>query len=244
MGSKRVLITGVTGNLGRACQGHFAALGWSSVGLSRHLCQIQHDASTGRYATEEGYDLTDPDAVRSLCHSMRAVYGEKSVDLVIMTHGVQRLAALGGLFDADNWQAVVGGNLRSAALLTDALFDRKLLAKGSLIVYCSSIQATQPRAGRGLYAIAKAGLEALARIVAVEGAPDVRAVALRLGQMDGTMQGVEFDEVTRGAIEQRTPLRWVSFFETASLIESLCNQSSMTGATLDIDSGHSLNIWP
>jgi NAD(P)-dependent dehydrogenase (short-subunit alcohol dehydrogenase family) len=231
---KRVLITGVTGNLGRACQRHFRG-DWETLGISRNVTMTD-EHSGGTYAG--GFDLRHWSEVERFCLAWPIPY-----DLVIMTHGVQETYEI-GQYNQENWQYIVGGNLESCAALTNGLHNHKLLKEGSMIVYCSSIQASQPRSGRGLYAIAKAGLEALARITAVELAPRVRTVALRLGQMDGTMQGIEFDAKARAAIEDRTPLPWVSFSETAALCHALHGQSSMTGETIEVSSGHRFNVWP
>ena len=158
---KRVLITGITGNLGQAVQGEFWAEGWGVLGVSR--------------SGNAGVDLKDWQQADEFIQAA----GE--FDLVFMAHGVVETALLGET-DAEMWANVVGNNLEAAWILTDALKRHKRMKEGGLIVYCSSIQATQPRAGRGLYCVAKAGLEGLTRAAAVEFAADgVRTVCLRLG---------------------------------------------------------------
>lgn len=218
---KRILITGITGNLGQAANQTFEAEGWQVTGVSR--------------AT--GIDLTDWSA------TSRYIAKTAPFDIVFMTHGVQIPARLEEL-DKALWNNIIGNNLESALNLTVQLKRYDKVRPGGLIVYCSSIQATQPRVGRGLYAIAKAGLEALVRITAVEMGPEVRTVGLRLGQMAGVMKGITFDKAAVEAIKEYTPLPWVSFEETASLVLALYGQSSLTGEIIEVSSGHKFSVWP
>jgi 3-oxoacyl-[acyl-carrier protein] reductase len=219
----RALITGSTGNVGYACMELAKREGWQAVGVSRG----------------EGLDLTRWAEVNAWAENRR-----ESFDLVVMAHGVQipgLLPHIGPL----SWGKVINNNLTSAAVLTSALMEYERVAPGGLVVYCSSIQATQPRAGRGAYAAAKAGLEGLMRAAAVEWAGDgVRAVALRLGQLTATMRGVTFDEAQAEAIKRYTPLPWVDPADVARLCFDLYRQPSLTGVVLEISSGHHLSVWP
>lgn len=219
---KRILITGITGNLGRGAESVFAEVGgWHVEGVSR----------------QTGLDLAAWGAVRQW-----AEY-QDPFDIVLMAHGVQKKVMISE-FDQDSWAQVVDGNLKSAAILSMALVKYKLLNPGALVVYCSSIQATQPRAGRGLYAMAKGGLEVLGRAMAIELAPEARAMTLRLGQMQGQMAGIVFSEVERRKIMDRTPLPWVSFEDTTRLVMALYEQPSLSGEVWEISSLHKFNIWP
>ena len=121
-----VLVTGATGNIGKACMKRSKGLGWSCVPTSRSM----------------GLDLSDWGATRGWIAKVDRVY-----DLVIMAHGKQIPATLEEL-DEDLWYEVMAANLDSCAALTTALFQEDSMAYGGLIVYISSIQATQPRAGR------------------------------------------------------------------------------------------------
>lgn len=219
---KRILVTGVTGNLGRAANNLFEGMGtWETVGVSR----------------ETGLDLNDWAKVVEL------VYNQNAFDIVFMTHGTQQKRLIQD-FDQDAWNDIVGNNLKSAAILSAALMRYNKINLGGLVVYCSSIQATQPRAGRGLYAIAKSGLEALTRAMAVEMAPGGRAVGLRLGQMAATMKGITFTEQDIKAIKPYTPLPWVEFYDIARLVYDLYHQPSLSGEVIEVSSLHKFSVWP
>lgn len=228
--SKRALVTGSTGNVGKATISLLLANGWEVVGAARH---VDRDSGYDTCAV----DLADPDKISQFIR-------RQQFDLVVMTHGTQHGVEIGDPAFESWYLEIIDNNLTSAVHLTNHLLFNKLLNPGALIIYCSSIHATQPRAGRGPYAIAKAGLEALARVVAIEQADKgIRAVALRLGQMSQPMRGIVFTPEQEAAIKDKTPLQWVEPAEIAALCLSLYEQKSLTGETIEISSGHNLNIW-
>lgn len=230
----RALVSGATGNVGRACVHLLTMQGWEVVGIARN---------TEGLAGVHKVDLTTTATANAFIANLEyQVSG--GFDLVVMTHGTQHGVEL-GQWDFGQWYEDVRiNNLDSAVNLTTVLISNGKLNPGALIVYCSSIHAMQPRAGRGPYTIAKAGLEALARVVAIEQAPDIRAVALRLGQLTQVMRGVVFTEAQFKAIEERTPYPWVEPMDVAKLCLALYEQKSLSGAVIDVDSAHSISIWP
>lgn len=232
----KALITGITGNLGQALENHLVLNNWKVTGLARSV-PVDFE---GIHKTElRAVDLTDYEKVLSFCGKQTDGF-----DLVVMAHGVQRGVEL-GQDDFIGWyKRIVDGNLTGAVILTDVMIGSRLLNEGALIVYCGSIQATQPRSGRGPYAIAKAGLEALTRIVAVEQGPKVRAVGMRLGQLSETMRGITFTDEQRAAIQSRTVLEWPTPEDIARFCLGLYNQPAMSGNIIDIDSSHHLRVWP
>jgi hypothetical protein len=55
---------------------------------------------------------------------------------------------------------------------------------------------------------------------------------------------VIFTEEQKRAIEECTPLQWGDPADIAALCLALYGQKSLSGAVIDVDSAHSLNIWP
>ena len=227
--SRNILITGANGNLGMACLKYFHSKDGNTLGVVR-----------------QEMELTNPFSVAAFLRTFNPLHllnKDHKFDLVIMTHGTQQTCTIEDYSMAD-WDTIIGNNLQSSVILTSELVKQRKLAPGSLIVYCSSIQASHPRKGRFLYGIAKAGLETLAKAVHAEHAPHTRAVTLRLGQMERLMGDMEFTDEQREAIEHYTPLPWVSFDETAQFIDALYYQRSVSGITIPVDSGHPLSVWP
>lgn len=168
---------------------------------------------------------------------------KENFDIVFMAHGVQKPRTLYTM-EEDDWFEILQGNLSSSIGLTQVLVKENKVNDGGLFVYCSSIQATAPRMGRGLYGACKAGLEGFSKSVAVELAPKgIRSVALRLGQLTKTMNNVKFSKDEESKLKTRSLLEWVNPNDVAALVYNLYWQKSLTGTTIELDSGHGRNIW-
>jgi 3-oxoacyl-[acyl-carrier protein] reductase len=223
---KTVLVTGATGNIGRACNMYFTDHNWEVVQWSKRDAECVHPVDLARWHS-----------------SSYALHKTSKLDMVIMAHGMQVPSLIGSLTDT-LWSDIIANNLTSCVALTTNLVQLAKLNPGALIVYCSSIQANTPRTGRGAYAAAKAGLEAFSKTVAVELAPQgVRSIALRLGQLTKTMGGVQFSEAERVKLEARALLPWVDPDAVAKFCYDLYDQPSMTGCVIDFDSGHGISVW-
>ena len=162
-------------------------------------------------------------------------------DLVVLANGVQEPIALCDVTE-HGFERILWGNLGFAAGVVHHSISR--INPGALFVFFSSIQATQPRFGRGVYAAAKGGIESLMRATAVEvGDINARAVALRLGQMTTQMKGVTFSETQKQFLQNKCPLGWVTPEDVAKMVVDLYYQPSITGTVIEISSGQNLNIW-
>lgn len=226
----RVLITGSTGNIGKEVALLAAKNNWS--------CDKVHRKNIPSEEGARGVDLT-----RWYASDYYIQYTNKEgYDLVVMAHGTQKPMRIVEMTPT-SWCDILDSNLTSCVALTQALVRHGRLKEGSLIVYCSSIQSNTPREGRGAYAAAKAGLEAFAKVAAAELAPNTRVVALRLGQLTKTMNGVVFDPEQLEKLQKRSLLPWVEPAEVAQLCFDLYKQKSITGSIIDLDSGHGRNIW-
>lgn len=229
----RILISGASGNVGVACINYFCNQENAQVyGLSRTTPQVKH------------YDnFTFSNANLNKFHQPVIRLFDCQFDLVIMAHGTQEKIAI-GKESMTAIMKIIDSNLISALNLTDILIRYQLLAQDSLIVYSGSIQATQPRAGRGPYAIAKAGLEALTKIVAVEQSPRTRAICLRMGQLSKQMKGIVFNEDHVRSIKSITFAKFPTPKDIAKYCHNLYDMKGITGSIIDVDSGHHLSVWP
>lgn len=215
----RALITGSLGNIGHACVDEAINRGFDIETISREDVDLSDLRATERFVKEIG-----------------------RFDIILACHGYQRLAKLEKL-DSEVIERVLTDNLSTCINLTTALLKNNALKSNSLIVYFSSIQATHPKPGRGLYAAAKAGLEGYARAVASELPYGKRAIALRLGQMTEPMTGIEIPHQVMEDIIQRTRAPLPSPKMIAELCFNLYNTTAITGVVLEISSGHNLSIW-
>ena len=218
-----VLITGASGNVGKACWEYCGTLGISPYIYSN---RIEKYIDVWRDVKE-----------------LNAWHKDIKFDLVIMAHGYQRLMDMEH-YSSSVYRDIMQNNLHSCVELTVSLVSENRLADNALIIYMSSIQATQPRKGRFAYAIAKSGLEALARSVTVElQERGIRALALRIGQMTKAMKGIEFTPEQMEQFRSKIPFPLVTHEDIAKLCFTLYEVKSIAGETIEITSGHRYNIW-
>jgi NAD(P)-dependent dehydrogenase (short-subunit alcohol dehydrogenase family) len=231
----KVLIAGASGNVGTACINYFCQQENTQVyGISRTTPHVHNYDNFTFYQLnlDDYYDIKP-----------MATWLGGQLNLVIIAQGTQQKLIIGK--DAlELGINIIRNNLLSAWSLTHTLIELDLLAQNSLIVYSSSIQATQPRAGRGPYAMAKAGIEALTKVVAVEQSPKVRTACLRMGQLSKQMKGIIFGPEQVKEIEDAVFTKLPTPKEIAQFCHNLYNMPGITGTIIDVDSGHHLSVWP
>lgn len=220
--TQKMFISGLTGNVGTACRMQCVRKLWEASGVSR----------------KTNLNLVDWESTSEWIRQ------QQPFDIVVMAHGVQKPALLREITQKD-WRDVIMNNLDASASLTTALMRHNKINPNGLVVYFSSIQATQPREGRSAYATAKAGIEGLCRAASVEWEESkVRTVCLRIGQMAQPMQGISFSSDYIKKLNHAIPGPWVHANDIAKLIFALYDQPSISGETIEISSGHRFNIWP
>ncbi|WP_432590120.1 SDR family oxidoreductase [Streptomyces sp. HD1123-B1] len=137
--------------------------------------------AAGRTARFQPLDVTDPDAVEGFFRSLRDTHGH--LDLLVNNAGGSPY----GLIAADGpRRAARVLELNLTAPMTVALAAYGLMCRqetGGSIVMVGSVSGTRPSPGTAAYGAAKAGLENLARTLAVEWAPAVRVNTLVLGMV-------------------------------------------------------------
>ncbi|BCL19813.1 SDR family oxidoreductase [Streptomyces tuirus] len=119
--------------------------------------------------------------VRDAAAAGRLFAGLPRVDVLVNNAGgaPHRLLNEAG---ADRHARVVELNLLAPLTVSLAAYDRLRSSTGS-IVMIGSVSGGRPSPGTAAYGAAKAGLESLARSMAVEWAPDVRVNTLVLGMV-------------------------------------------------------------
>jgi NAD(P)-dependent dehydrogenase (short-subunit alcohol dehydrogenase family) len=226
MAQDRLLVIGATGNIGSAALALSRYMGYEAEGFSRYAPSPLASIDARNYDQVCGF-----------------LSGREGYDLILFAQGVQQPKGLETLTVA-GWDAIRGSNLDASVITTLALIQKEKIRENGLLVYFSSIQASNPRCGRAAYAAAKGGLESFMRAVAVELAPNARAVVLRLGQLTSGMAGISFTEEEYGALEERTLRGFTTPREAALFAFSLRRDvPHLTGAVISLDGGHQLNVW-
>jgi len=231
-----VLVTGASGNIGRAIARRLAGAG-ATIIVHYHRDEASAQALTADLGGAElaCADLADEDAVDALFEGHRPT-------MVVNNAAAQPVMPLDSLSAAE-WRAVMTVNLDGAFLVT-----RRAAAawgdRGGAIVNVASIEGIDPAAGHAHYASSKAGLLMFTRAAALEYGPRgirVNAVSPGLIEREGLAQDWP-DGVSRW--QQRVPLgRLGTPNDVADAVWFLLSPAArwISGANLVVDGGMSAN---
>ena len=146
-----------------------------------------------------------------------------------------------GRIESGHWEELIGSNLRAPLFLSQAAAPHLASARGS-IVNIVDIHADRPLKGYLVYSVAKAGLAALTRALALELAPAVRVNAVAPGAI-AWPQDEQFDAGERERIVATTPLgRLGSAEDIAHAVQFLASAPFVTGHMLAVDGGRSVYV--
>ncbi len=187
LSGQRALVTGASGNIGRAIATRLAE---SGADIVVHYLNDKEGAEkcekavrgAGGEAQLVKADLSSADAVQRL---FEEIDKEGPVRLVVNNAAQQPVQDLAGM-SAEEWRQVLAANLDSAFHVIQAASAR-IRANGEpgAIVNVASIEGSDPAAGHGHYATSKAGLLMLTRASALEyGKYGVRVNAVSPGLID------------------------------------------------------------
>jgi pteridine reductase len=146
-----------------------------------------------------------------------------------------------GAIEASHWEELIGSNLRAPLFISQEAAPELAKHQGS-IVNIVDIHAERPLKGYALYSIAKSGLAAMTRALALELAPRVRVNGVAPGAI-AWPEDNQFDSAERSRIIATTPLaRMGSPQDIAQAVHFLAAAPYITGQIIAVDGGRSVYI--
>ncbi|MDX3450469.1 SDR family oxidoreductase [Streptomyces sp. ME02-8801-2C] len=165
------LVTGGTRGVGAGVARALAEAGAEVVVCARRPPEVPLPGVEFR-----AVDLRDRAAVYDF------VGGLPRLDVLVNNVGGSPYRPLGGGADVERHVRVVELNLITPLTVSLAAYEHLKRARGS-VVMIGSVSGSRPSPGTAAYGAAKAGLEHLARSMAVEWAPEVRVNTLVVGMV-------------------------------------------------------------
>ncbi|MFE1955619.1 MULTISPECIES: SDR family NAD(P)-dependent oxidoreductase [Streptomyces] len=242
MGENRVaVITGSSSGIGAAMARRFAAEGLrvvvnsaGSEAAGRELAAQLPDAVYVRG------DVSDPADARRIVRTAIDTYGR--LDVLVNNAGATRFIPLDDLdaVGADTWRDLLDVNVIGVWQMVTAAAPHLRASGAGAVVNVSSVSATRALGSSIPYAVSKAAVNHLTRLLASQLGPEVRVNAIAPGLID-TPWYAEAEEVwesSRDWITANTPLRRVGTPEdVAEAALYLLDAAYTTGDVLTVDGG-------
>lgn len=241
---RNVLITGAAKRIGAEMIRAFHARG-CRVWLHYHGSQEAADELVGALNQDRPdsafslqADLTDPAVPEQIADAVRA----KTDRLDVLVNNASRFypTAMGQVSGQD-WDDLIGSNLRGPFFLVQALLP-ELRAAGASIVNIVDIHSERPMPSHPVYCMAKAGLAMMTQSLALELGPDIRVNGVSPGAI--LWPEHEPDASVKDSILAKVALKRLG--EPADIAGAAVflalDAPYVTGQVLAVDGGRSLNI--
>ena len=183
LSGKVALVTGGSRGLGREMVLGFATAGADVVVTSRKLasCELlaKEVEALGRQALPIAAHVGHWDECAALTEQAYAAFGK--VDVLVNNAGMSPLAPSSAETSEELFDKVIGVNFKGPFRLGSLIGQRMHAGDGGSIINISSSGAIFPAPRFGPYAGAKAALNALTTVLALEYAPNVRVNTISAG---------------------------------------------------------------
>ncbi len=249
---RTALVTGAGRGMGRAIATGFAQAGYRVMLLGRSAATLAEVEQILRAAGHDVFasvgDVGEPDAVGHAADLLMERWGR--IDVLVNNAGISGEETPILEVTEAAWDEVIRTNLKGPLLMSQAAGRHMARQGGGVILHNASIAGLAVDGAFAAYGVAKAGLLALMRSMAVELAPlgiRVNAVSPGYTRTDMTtgFLGPDSPIGRPGGFARAPSRRLVEPEEVASAFIYLASPeaSGITGANLVVDGGLTANLY-
>lgn len=231
MSNPHAVVTGASGAIGSACVALLSKRGWTITGIDVVEPPPGHEHVSWQMA-----DVRDREALGKVAEETAPV------KLLINGAGFGDRAPAAEM-TVHQWQSVLDVCLTGTFMTSQAFYPNLCQAQGAVVMNIASLAAQRSCALHANYCAAKAGVESLTQVLALEWAADqIRVLAVNPGVVNTPIvrKNMAPGSEREQAILAMTPLgRLFGPEELARLILAYCSDdfAHVTGATLVADGG-------
>lgn len=239
---KTALVTGAARGIGKAIALKFAQEG-ANIAFTDLVIDANGKATEAEIAAlgvkAKGYASNAADFAQSeeVVKLVKEDFG--SVDILVNNAGITKDGLMLRMTE-QQWDAVIGVNLKSAFNFIHAVIPVMMRQRGGSIINMASVVGVHGNAGQANYAASKAGMIALAKSVAQEMGPKgIRANAIAPGFIDTAMTQELSDEVRKEWMNQIPLRRGGTVEDVANCALYLASDLSsyVSGQVIQVDGG-------
>lgn len=244
LSGKVALVTGASQGIGAQIARTFhragatVALNHPDVGSTRQdvdMLVAEFNGTRPGSAVAVAANVADPGAAQTMMSSLQQQCG--GIDFLVNNAAIIRDRTIAKM-SLDEWNAVIDVNL--SGVFHCCKFGLEIMRDGGAIVSLGSIAAIQGFYGQANYAAAKAGVQAMMRVLSREGARrGIRANAIAPGVIE-TAMAATIPETVRAEMLKQIPLaRLGAPQDVANVVLFLCSPLAgyVTGQTLEVNGG-------
>lgn len=239
LAGKVAIVTGSTSGIGNAVARALAADGAAVVVNS--TTSVEAGTAFARELPDAIYvraDVVDETQAKALVAAATERWGR--LDILINNAGTTRViphADLDAVTD-EVWRRILGVNLLGTWYMTRAAVPALRKSGGGSIVNITSIAGIWPSGSSVPYAVSKAALNHLTRLLAKALAPDIRVNAVAPGLIDTPWTRTkEWEEVRRRVLETAPLARLGTPDDVAQICLMLARSAYCTGEVVIVDGG-------
>ena len=235
---KTILVTGASSGIGREIAIQAAKSGATLIITGRNRERLMETLAITGDENHQALpaDLSTNDSISQLVSALPLLDG------LVHSAGINKRIPL-RLISEKNLNALMQINFTAPALLTRAIYKKKLLRKEASVVFISSIASSYASLGNIMYMASKGAINAFMKGIAFElSASGIRANAIQPGMIKTRLTSAIPDEEIQKDI-QRYPLgRYGKPEEVAFAAIYLLSDATqwMTGSILTLDGGLTL----
>lgn len=240
--NRTALITGASRGIGRATAKLLAENGFNVIvhyhnGKREAETLVQTLRERGNAAIAVGADLREEAQIREMVRQGEAYFGK--IDVLVNNAGIASQKMFTDIA-AEEWDAMFAVHVRGSFLCTQAVLPDMIARKNGKIVNVSSIWGIRGASCEVHYSAAKAAVIGMTKALAKEVAPSGICVnCVAPGVIDTEMLSC-FDETTKAALAEETPLGRLGTPEDiarAILFFASAQSDFITGQVLTADGG-------
>ena len=236
----KILVTGGSRGIGRACVEYFSSLGHSVAFIYKQSYENAKTLSEATGACAICADISDGETASAAVYAAITKLG--GIDVLINNAGISQIKLFSEISD-DDWQNMINTNLSSAFYVTREVSKHMVSKKHGKIINIGSMWGKVGASCEVHYSASKAALRGMTMSLAKELGPSGITVNCIEPGLINTDMNAELTEETKAQICDGTPLcRMGEPLEIAYLAEFLASEraSFITGQIIGVDGGFAI----